>query len=205
MSETTHRSTDRTAPAHRSGGWQRLMIWLPLAGLAGLCGLFAVALLEEPVPYSAPLEGNFGVPSFEIGRLDVASATVEPGTVTEATVLSEAPVLVNFFASWCAPCRIEHPVLLRLAGEENVPIIGIAYRDPAEASAAYLTSDGNPFTVTGFDLRGDSTVPWGVAGIPETFLVGANGTILHRIRGPITDVELRRLQPVLERAMAEAD
>ncbi len=126
------------------------------------------ALIGGPVPdiELPPVEG-FG-PSF--GRADFA------GRVT----------LVNVFASWCASCRDEHPLLMEIAAGGSVPIFGLAYKDELSASAAWLRRHGNPYAATGSDGDGRAGVEWGVRGVPETFVVDAAGIVAYRHVGPIT-------------------
>jgi len=92
---------------------------------------------------------------------------------------------VNFWASWCAPCRAEHPHLNSLA-QDGFPIYGVNYRDDPAKAAAFLAELGNPFAAGGADPRGRTALEWGVYGLPETFLLDADGTVLYRFAGPIT-------------------
>ncbi len=93
-------------------------------------------------------------------------------------------VLVNYFASWCASCRDEHPLLMEVA--QVYPIYGIAYRDNPVDSARWLSRHGNPYRATAADVGGRAGIEWGVRGVPETFIVGSDGIVLYRHTGPIT-------------------
>ena len=110
--------------------------------------------------------------------------------------------LVNFWASWCPPCRAEHPKLLELAGQ-GIRIVGINFNDKANDARKYLSDDGNPFAAIPFDHQGRTAFDWGVAAPPETFIVAADGTVLFKFIGPLvgSDYEQRFL-PELQAALA---
>ncbi|MBV9828574.1 MAG: DsbE family thiol:disulfide interchange protein [Alphaproteobacteria bacterium] len=98
--------------------------------------------------------------------------------------------LINFFASWCVPCREEHPVLNELAKAKKVPIYGVDYKDKKEAGAAWIASLGNPYTLIGADT-GRVGLDWGVYGVPETFIVDATGRIRYKHVGPLTTDDIQ--------------
>ena len=125
-------------------------------------------LIDQPAPAIAlaPLEGA-GVAGFTTEDLK--------GQVT----------LVNFFASWCPPCKVEHPVLMRLAAE-GVRIWGVAYKDKPEDARRFLAELGSPYGRIGIDPQGRAAIEWGVYGVPETFIVDAEGRIRHREAGPLS-------------------
>ena len=136
-----------------------------------------------------------------------------PG-LTDATLASFAGVakddlargkvtLVNFWASWCPPCRAEHPRLLEMAAG-GIPIIGVNFRDREGPASGYLERDGNPFVAVAFDPQGRSAIDWGVTAPPETFILNGDGRVLFRYVGPLvgSDYEQRFL-PALKEAMAD--
>ena len=110
--------------------------------------------------------------------------------------------LVNFWASWCPPCRAEHPKLLELEAQ-GVRIIGVNFKDSESAARGYLEESDNPFAAVAFDPLGRTAIDWGVTAPPETFIVDGDGTVLFRFAGPLvgTDYE-KRFLPQLERALA---
>lgn len=156
----------------------RWLAALPLAALAGLALLFALyalnrnpqvephAMVGKPVPAIA-------LPSLEEGR---------PLPLGEA--LSGRPALINFYASWCAPCELEQPVLMGMKAR-GARIVGIAYKDAPQNAQAFLTRLGDPFEVRLADRDGRAGVEFGVTGVPETFVVAADGTILAKHAGPL--------------------
>ena len=104
---------------------------------------------------------------------------------------------VNFFASWCAPCRIEAPIIEELS--LNIPIIGIAYKDKFLDTIKFLNNYGNPYTKTGIDNEGKIAIEWGVYGVPETFLINADGKMIYRHAGPLLyDVYKTDILPLLQ-------
>jgi len=149
---------------------------IPAAGLAGLIVLFAVGLTRDPSKIPSPLIGKpapvFDLPTPEGGRLALAT-------------LQGQPVLVNFWASWCTPCLQEHPLLMELA-RSGVRIVGLNYKDDPAAAAQWLARHGNPFVTIAQDRDGRVGLDWGVYGVPETFVLDAQGVIRHKHIGPLT-------------------
>ena len=124
--------------------------------------------------------------------------------LTDAMLRDGEVKIVNFWASWCAPCRIEHPNLVTLAGE-GVPIYGINYKDLRAPATGFLSDLGNPYVAVGADPDGFYALDWGVYGVPETFLLDGDGTILLRMAAPLTSRELEaRLRPALDAALASS-
>ena len=161
---------------------RRLAFLIPLAGFLVLAGFASIALL-------ATLRGERDMtqlPSAMVGKPAPAVALPdlrEAGNTVSAIDFKGRPFLVNIFASWCAPCRAEAPALALLS--EEIEIFGITYKDKSEDTRGFLATYGDPFADIGIDRDGDAGMRWGVYGVPETFLVDANGTIILRHAGPI--------------------
>jgi cytochrome c biogenesis protein CcmG/thiol:disulfide interchange protein DsbE len=171
---------------------RRLLPLVPLALFLGLAGWFAAALLSGRDPRELPSAlidkpaPEFDLPSLADGRRLSSEA------------LRGQVVVVNFFASWCAPCRVEHPVLLRMARQEKVRVIGIAYKDRPEDSRRFLAELGDPYLATGIDRDGRTGIDFGLYGVPETYVIDKAGHIRRRIVGPVTPAMLdRELLPLL--------
>ena len=108
--------------------------------------------------------------------------------------------LVNYWASWCRECRVEHATLTALGRDPRVRLVGIAYKDEAAKSLAFLSDHGNPYVAVGQDVSGRVGIDWGVYGVPETFVIDRDGVIRHRHVGPITPQVMRdTLLPLLQR------
>ena len=172
---------------------RRVLFLLPLAIVLALIGALGWPILEGRDPRALPsVLLDKPVPPFEL-----------PGWAADldglsSEELSGRPVLVNVFASWCAPCRQEIPLFVRLAAE-GVPIYGIAYKDEPEATRRFLTQLGDPYRGIGVDRDGRLGIEFGVYGVPETYVVDANGRIRHRHVGEVTESVARRtLMPLLE-------
>jgi cytochrome c biogenesis protein CcmG/thiol:disulfide interchange protein DsbE len=171
------------------------LLMIPVIIFTALAGLFAAGMF---------LGQGEELPSALMGKPapDVSVEPIEGLTpLTDAALRDGEVKIVNFWASWCAPCRVEHPSLTQLA-HEGVPIYGINYKDFNPNARAFLEELGDPYTAVGSDKQGFHAIDWGVYGVPETFVLDGNGTILLRMAAPITSRELEnRLRPALEAAM----
>lgn len=163
--------------------WLALAPLIALVALGLLFGLYALnrnpqiqpqALVGKPAP-------AITLPTLAEGR---------PVSVREAA--SKGPLLVNFFASWCAPCEIEHPVLMGLKGEP-VRVVGVAYKDAPQNTTAFLDRLGDPYGQVLVDRDGRAGVEFGVTGVPETYVIGRDGVVIAKHTGPLTEADARRL------------
>ncbi len=151
----------------------------PLVALLALGLLFGLfSLKRDPQVKPDALVGK-QLPDLVLPTLD----TGRPVRLLEAA--APAPVLVNIFASWCAPCEIEHPVLVDLK-RQGVRIVGVAYKDAPENTKAFIGRLGDPYAERLVDRDGRGGIELGVTGVPETYLVGADGKILAKHTGPLT-------------------
>lgn len=171
------------------------LLILPLLALVGLVAVFALsidrdpnlvrsALIDKPAPdFTLPAIEGAGVPGFDTAAL--------AGRVT----------VVNVFASWCIPCRDEHPLLVELKEQSGVRLFGINQKDAPENARAFLDELGNPYDAIGADANGRVSIDWGVYGVPETFVVNAEGVITFKHVGPISPQSLASdVLPAIARA-----
>jgi cytochrome c biogenesis protein CcmG/thiol:disulfide interchange protein DsbE len=191
MSEpsTNEPSTSRAAPQGRRS-W---LMALPLIAFAGLAAIFwfrlgsgdpsriPSALIGRPAPQTTlpPLDG-LATGGAQVPGLDPA---VFKGKVS----------VVNVWASWCVPCHDEAPLLTELSKDKRLQIVGINYKDAPENARRFLGRYGNPFGIVGVDGNGRASIEWGVYGVPETFVVGREGTIVYKLVGPVTPENIDRV------------
>jgi cytochrome c biogenesis protein CcmG/thiol:disulfide interchange protein DsbE len=173
-----------------------LMIAPPLI-FAGFVVLAAVGMFRD---------NPEGLPSTLVGQTapSLPKAALDGFPPATAEMLASGQVtLVNFWASWCPPCRAEHPKLLEMAAD-GMPIIGVNFKDQAGTARKYLDDDGSPFIGVGFDPQGRTAIDWGVTAPPETFILDGDGTVLFRFAGPLvgSDYEQRFL-PALQAAVGQ--
>ncbi|WP_265517848.1 DsbE family thiol:disulfide interchange protein [Nitratireductor luteus] len=177
---------------------RKILVILPLAAFLALSAVFLMqllsgrdtatvpsALIGEQAPQTSlpPLE-DLGLPGLEPADFR--------GNVS----------LVNVWGSWCGPCRQEHPLLMELARDDRVRLVGLNYKDQPENARRFLGELGNPYDAIGVDRNGRAAIEWGVYGVPETFLVGPDGTIRYKHVGPFTPQSIQReLIPEIEKAL----
>jgi len=173
---------------------RRLLFLLPLLIFVVIAGYFLWGLGPDRDPSSVPtVMIDKATPTFD---LPAVPGLDQPGLATPDLAGGEV-VMVNFFASWCVPCRAEHAFLTELAERSGVPLYGINHRDKPEAAVAWLAELGNPYQRIGADA-GRGAVEWGVTGVPETFIVDGEGRIRYHHRGPLVpDVITREVEPLL--------
>lgn len=174
---------------------------LPLIMFAVLCALFFFQLTSGKDNSTVPsaLIGK-PIPTFELAALQGSNL---PGFSSASA--SEAPLtLINVWASWCGPCRAEHPFVERLAQDERLKVFGLNYKDKANTAISFLEELGNPYDAIGVDENGRVGIDFGVYGVPETFLIDNSGTIVYKFIGPISQSRLdNELMPAIEKALAQ--
>ncbi len=191
--------TDNNATSTRRYSW---LVALPLIAFAVLAGLFwfrlgsgdpariPSALIGRPAPQTVlpPLEGL------------TANGAQVPG-LDPAAFRGQVSV-VNVWASWCVPCHDEAPLLVNLAQDKRIRVIGINYKDSPDNARRFLGRYGNPFAAVGTDANGRASIEWGVYGVPETFVIGRDGAIAYKLIGPITPENIDRvLKAEIEKAL----
>jgi cytochrome c biogenesis protein CcmG/thiol:disulfide interchange protein DsbE len=182
---------------------RRLIVLLPLILFACLTALFLIrltagdpslipsALIGHPVPQTAlaPIAG--------LKRDGVAVPGLDPASFQGAVSV------VNVWASWCVPCHDEAPLLMQLAQDRRLRVVGINYKDDADNARRFLGRYGNPFAAAGADQNGRAAIEWGVYGVPETFVIGRDGRIAYKLVGPITPENFQAiLVPQIDKALA---
>ena len=173
----------RTPPVRRS-----LLLILPALVFAALAAVLFLRLRSGADPAALP-SAMIGkpVPRFDLPAVPglTANGTPVPG-LSSADLKGQITVL-NVFASWCAPCQVEHPMLMRLAKEPGIRLVGIDYKEPTpEAGQRFLTRHGVPFSAVGADAGGRAAIDFGVYGVPETFIIGPDGVIRDKLVGILT-------------------
>jgi cytochrome c biogenesis protein CcmG/thiol:disulfide interchange protein DsbE len=178
-------------------GSVRLTFILPVAGFLFLAAVFGLYLYQVGIGGKVVSDLpsaliNKPAPTFDLPSID------GKGSGFSSKQLTGKVSLVNVWASWCAPCRVEHPLLMRMA-KDGVMIHGINYKDTPEAAQAFLDTLGNPFASLGADRNGRAIIDWGVYGYPETFVVDKTGHIRYRHIGPIMANDLtEKIYPLIK-------
>lgn len=180
----TQASQDQSTKAKSTGRTRYALALLPLLLFGGF------AIIAGKMLYDQDVNGLdiSAIPSALIGT-KAPALSLPPLEGSNLPALNDAAVkgkmtLVNVFASWCIPCRQEHPILQELAKDKRITVVGINYKDKPDNALRFLGELGNPFAAIGVDPNGKAAIDWGVYGIPESYLVGADGTILYKKVGP---------------------
>lgn len=160
---------------------------LPVLAFAGLAAVFLARLSSgaDPSAVPSPLIGR-PAPALALPALSGLAGTDGPVPGLAGADLKGRVTVVNVWASWCAPCRTEHALLMRLARTGGMRLVGVDYKDGAENGRRFLERYGNPFAAVGADASGRTAIDWGVYGVPETFVVGPDGTVRAKHVGPLT-------------------
>ena len=174
-------STSGAAP--RSPRW---LVALPLLGFIALAGIFLLRLHGgDPSKIPSALIGRPAPPTVLPPLVGlVSNGTQVPGL--DPAVFKGKVSVVNVWASWCVPCHDEAPLLTKLGQDKRLQLVGINYKDAADNARRFLGRYGNPFGIVGVDGNGRASIEWGVYGVPETFVVGREGTIVYKMVGPVT-------------------
>lgn len=167
--------------------------WGPLALFLVLAAFLGAGLGLKPREVPSPFIGK-PAPAFELPQLDAA------GQQVRATDLQGRAWVLNVWASWCGPCRDEHALLVQVAKDQGVPLVGLNYKDDPRNASEWLLRLGNPYLATAVDRDGRVSIDYGVYGVPETFVIDRLGIVRHKHVGPLTqEVWERDLLPLLTR------
>lgn len=166
--------------------WRNILVALPLIGFIALAGIFLLRLHgDDPSKIPSALIGRPAPPT----ALPALEGLVNNGAQVPGLDPSDFKgkvSVVNVWASWCVPCHEEAPLLTELARDKRLQVVGIDYKDAPDNARRFLGRYGNPFGIVGVDGNGRASIEWGVYGVPETFVVGRDGTILYKLVGPVT-------------------
>jgi cytochrome c biogenesis protein CcmG, thiol:disulfide interchange protein DsbE len=165
---------------------------LPLGVFFGLLLFLAVGLKLNPREIPSPFIGK-AAPHFELQQLQA------PGKTISTQDMAGQVWMLNVWASWCASCRVEHPVLLKFAKTHAVPMVGLNYKDGRDDGVKWLDQHGDPYLVSAFDKDGRVGIDYGVYGVPETFVIDKKGVVRWKFTGPLTEEAIRgKLLPLIE-------
>jgi len=184
-------------------GARRAIVLAPLVVFLGLVLLFLVRLNSgDPSRIPSALIGH-PAPQVDMPPVAGLDRDGKPTPGIDAAAFKGAVTLVNVWASWCVPCHDEAPLLMRLAQDGRLRVVGINYKDEPENARRFLGRYGNPFAAAGADPNGRASIEWGVYGVPETFVIGRDARIAYKLVGPITPENLEEvIKPAIEKALA---
>jgi cytochrome c biogenesis protein CcmG, thiol:disulfide interchange protein DsbE len=181
---------------------RRLLVLLPLVVFLALAALFFFRLgAGDPSRIPSALIGREAPPT-ELPAVAGLERNGQPVPGIMPADFKDAVTVLNVWASWCVPCRDEAPLLIKLAADKRIRLVGINYKDQADNARRFLGRFGNPFAASGADANGRAAIEWGVYGVPETFIVGRDGRIAYKLVGPLTPENLERVvKPEIEKAL----
>jgi cytochrome c biogenesis protein CcmG/thiol:disulfide interchange protein DsbE len=181
---------------------RRWVVALPLIGFAVLAALFLLRLYGgDPSKIPSALIGRPAPQTVLPALLGLVRDGVEVPGLDPAVFKGKVSV-VNVWASWCVPCHDEAPLLTELGKDKRLQLVGINYKDSPDNARRFLGRYGNPFGIVGVDGNGRASIEWGVYGVPETFVVGREGTIVYKLVGPVTPANFDRVLKVeIEKAL----
>jgi cytochrome c biogenesis protein CcmG/thiol:disulfide interchange protein DsbE len=192
-------ASDHPAPVRR----RRLIMLAPLILFLALAALFLFRLgAGDPSKLPSALIGR-PAPDTDLPPVAGLIRDGAPVPGIAGADFTGHVTLVNVWASWCVPCHDEAPILMQMAQDKRLRIVGINYKDQPDNARRFIGRYGNPFAAVGADVSGRASIDWGVYGVPETFVVGRDGRIAYKLVGPITEDNLdTALKPAIEKALA---
>jgi len=178
------------------------LVSLPLVIFAALVALFLFRLgAGDPSRLPSALIGK-PAPTLALPPLGGLTESGSPVPGIDPARFKDRVTVVNVWASWCVPCRDEHPFLVRLAADKRATLVGINYKDAPENALGFLNRFGNPFAAVGVDSGGRAAIEWGVYGVPETFIVARDGRIAYKHIGPIDARGFEKFRAEIDKALA---
>ncbi|MFH3478872.1 DsbE family thiol:disulfide interchange protein [Xanthobacter variabilis] len=200
-------SAPSSAPRPPAAPKRRLwLVALPLVLFLALASLFFSRLETGGDPSRVPsaLVGR-AAPEVVLEPLAGLNRAGVPVPGFDVADLKGKPTLVNVWASWCAPCREEHPLLMEIAKDPRLRLVGLNYKDAPDNARRFLGQYGLPYAAVGVDPKGRAAIDWGVYGVPETFVLDRNGVIVHKFVGPLTqETVTNTLMPLIAKLSAPA-
>jgi cytochrome c biogenesis protein CcmG/thiol:disulfide interchange protein DsbE len=183
-----------------------ILVLLPLVLFLGLAGLFYFRLnTTGDVSFIPSVLIGHDAPATDLPPMAGLERDGKPVPGLAAADFKGAVTVLNVWQSSCAPCRDEAPLLVQLARDPRIRVVGINYKDDADNARRFLGRYGNPFIACGADVRGRAAIEWGVYGVPETFIIGRDGKIAYKLVGGITPENVERvMKPEIERALASS-
>jgi cytochrome c biogenesis protein CcmG/thiol:disulfide interchange protein DsbE len=182
---------------------RRLAVLIPLFVFLGLAALFFIRLGAGDISRIPSVLIGRPAPQTDLPPVAGLARAGAPVPGLETAAFKDAVSVLNVWASWCVPCHDEAPLLVRLAADRRIRVIGINYKDQPENAVKFLARYGNPFAANGADANGRASIEWGVYGVPETFVIGRDAKIAYKLIGPITPQNLDAvLKPEIDKALA---
>ncbi|MCW5634891.1 MAG: DsbE family thiol:disulfide interchange protein [Rubrivivax sp.] len=182
-------STTAATPARR---WRLALFLVPLLAFGVLAVLLGRGLSLNPREVPSPFVGK-PAPAFALPRLD------DPGRIVTQEAFRGRTWVLNVWASWCGPCREEHPLWVDFARRSRVPVVGLNYKDQRAQAQPWLRQLGDPYAMSLFDGDGKVAIDWGVYGVPETFVIDRQGIVRFKHVGPVTPAVMReKIEPLLK-------
>lgn len=180
---------------------KRILAFAPLVIAVIFGGFFLWGLNPNRYPSEIPsVLIEQPAPEFELAAVEGLET---PGLSRADLTGHDRPIVLNVFASWCVPCRAEHTVLTNLVERDGIRLFGINYKDKPKDAVRWLANLGNPYERIGSDLNGRIGIEWGISGVPESFIIGTDGTVLFRYVGPVVgDEAIAKFREALTQAGA---
>jgi cytochrome c biogenesis protein CcmG, thiol:disulfide interchange protein DsbE len=195
---------DKSVAVANARGWQgRMLVLIPLLAFLGLAALFVLRLgAGDPSRIPSALIGH-PAPRTELPPLPGLERDGKAVPGLDSGDFRGQVTVLNVWASWCVPCREEAALLITLAMDSRLRVVGMNYKDQPDNARRFLGRFGNPFAANGVDGNGRAAIEWGVYGVPETFVIDRDGRITYKLIGPLTPDNLEAaVRPAIEKALA---